>query len=363
MWLLVDSTDSISTRLCETDELEHHLKLFSLRIGEIIMQSRSGKRVMTKCSPHSLTSDYFGLDIPNFPQEVREDIKTNYHDSKGNDFFSAVIFCIDIYLQTYEGPYMRLETWLLSYKEFKTDLKADMSSVYIRMQTILKSLLTMSRQTPGYFLSRRQGPETYKIGYRIYKHRPSFEELSKDNVRMLIGTLSSPIGELELTLYYRPKSSIGPDQFTKIQQTESEKTESLLVNQPAFSTFVTPKNRDNQPIPFEILENFRERLVASEREALLSESYVKIESVIDSRGSVLASPDLIPLKCKCALGSGSDPLGKFYDMVKQTPELAHCKNDEKLQDQIGDIAKILDDFEAQFQEYDKFSKSIIKSNE
>ena len=39
--------------------------------------------------------------------------------------------------------------------------------VYNRMSLLLKSLVTVARVTPAYKLSRRQGPDSYVICYRV----------------------------------------------------------------------------------------------------------------------------------------------------------------------------------------------------
>jgi len=91
---------------------------------------------------------------------------------------SAVPLCIEISLKTVEGDKMVLETWSLSVLPEQSDPAVRVTyTVYNRMGILLKSLLSVSRVTPAYKLSRRQGPDSYTMCYRIYMGEPQLHNL------------------------------------------------------------------------------------------------------------------------------------------------------------------------------------------
>lgn len=88
--------------------------------------------------------------------------------------------CIEISLRTLEGDQMILETWVLGIVPEQCDpLVRVQYTVYNRMGILLKSLVSVTRVTPAYKLSRRQGPDSYVIYYRIYKGEPQVHNLGK----------------------------------------------------------------------------------------------------------------------------------------------------------------------------------------
>lgn len=70
---------------------------------------------------------------------------------------------------------MILEVWSLNINTELSDpsIKATYH-VYNRMSILLKSLISVTRVTPAYKLSRRQTPESYSIYYRIYCGEPQY---------------------------------------------------------------------------------------------------------------------------------------------------------------------------------------------
>lgn len=73
---------------------------------------------------------------------------------------------------------MVLETWSLSVLPEQSDPAVRVTyTVYNRMGILLKSLLSVSRVTPAYKLSRRQGPDSYTMCYRIYMGEPQLYNL------------------------------------------------------------------------------------------------------------------------------------------------------------------------------------------
>lgn len=73
---------------------------------------------------------------------------------------------------------MILETWSLGVLPEQSDPTVRVTyTVYNRMGILLKSLLSVSRVTPAYKLSRRQGPDAYTMCYRIYMGEPQLHNL------------------------------------------------------------------------------------------------------------------------------------------------------------------------------------------
>jgi autophagy-related protein 13 len=93
--------------------------------------------------------------------------------SQSDSITSRLPLCVEISLQTVDGDRMILEVWSLNINTELSDptIKATYT-VYNRMSILLKSLLSITRVTPAYKLSRRQSPESYSIYYRIYSGEP-----------------------------------------------------------------------------------------------------------------------------------------------------------------------------------------------
>lgn len=90
--------------------------------------------------------------------------------------------CVEISLRTVEGDTMVLETWCVGVNPEQKDTSVRVAyTVYNRMGILLKSLVSVTRVTPAYKLSRRQGPDSYVISYRIYVGEPQYHLLGKFN--------------------------------------------------------------------------------------------------------------------------------------------------------------------------------------
>lgn len=88
--------------------------------------------------------------------------------------------CVEISLRTVEGDTMMLETWCLGVLPEQCDPSVRVTyTVYNRMGILLKSLVSVTRVTPAYKLSRHQGPDSYVICYRIYMGEPQLHNLGK----------------------------------------------------------------------------------------------------------------------------------------------------------------------------------------
>ena len=116
----------------------------------------------------------FNLAIHDLPEVLVETKRSLSMDL----ISSAIPFCIEISLKTVEGDCMVLETWTLGILPEQSDPSIRVTyTVYNRMGILLKSLLSVSRITPAYKLSRRQGPDSYVICYRTYTGEPQLHSL------------------------------------------------------------------------------------------------------------------------------------------------------------------------------------------
>lgn len=128
----------------------------------------------------------------------------------------AQTVCVEISLRTAEGDTMVLELWYINLDTNVYDTGAKMSqTVYSRMSIALKSLLNVSRVTPAYKLSRRQGSSDYIICYRIYLGDPQFYILGDNCQKSKVGAVSTPYGTIGVHLGYRTKLLISPQNTTK----------------------------------------------------------------------------------------------------------------------------------------------------
>lgn len=131
----------------------------------------------------------------------------------GEVLSSRLPLCVEISLTTVEGDHMVLETWCLGLLPEQCDPTARIvHTVYNRMGILLKSLLSVTRVIPAYKLSRRQGPESFVICYRIYMDEPQFHNLGEGYKHVRVGQICTPIGTLQLSVTYRTKMTISPTQ-------------------------------------------------------------------------------------------------------------------------------------------------------
>nr|KAF6342509.1 autophagy related 13 [Pipistrellus kuhlii] len=97
---------------------------------------------------------------------------------------------------------MELEIWCLEMNE-KCDKEIKISyTVYNRLSLLLKSLLAITRVTPAYRLSRKQGHE-YVILYRIYFGEVQLNGLGEGFQTVRVGTVGTPMGTITLSCAYR----------------------------------------------------------------------------------------------------------------------------------------------------------------
>ncbi|CAF92078.1 unnamed protein product [Tetraodon nigroviridis] len=159
-------------------DLDKFIKFFALKTFQVIVQARLGEKICTTSSSSPTGSDWFNLAIKDIPEVTHEAKKALAGQLPG----IGRSMCVEISLKTSEGDSMELETWCLEMNE-KCDKDIKVSyTVYNRLSVLLKSLLAITRVTPAYKLSRKQGHD-YVILYRIYFGEVQLSGLGEGNER------------------------------------------------------------------------------------------------------------------------------------------------------------------------------------
>uniref|UniRef100_A0A8C4M845 Autophagy-related protein 13 n=1 Tax=Equus asinus asinus TaxID=83772 RepID=A0A8C4M845_EQUAS len=179
-------------------DLDKFIKFFALKTVQVIVQARLGERICTRSSSSPTGSDWFNLAIKDIPEVTHEAKKA----LAGQLPAVGRSMCVEISLKTSEGDSMELEIWCLEMNE-KCDKEIKVSyTVYNRLSLLLKSLLAITRVTPAYRLSRKQGHE-YVILYRIYFGEVQLNGLGEGFQTVRVGTVGTPVGTITLSCAYR----------------------------------------------------------------------------------------------------------------------------------------------------------------
>ncbi|XP_018049910.1 PREDICTED: autophagy-related protein 13 homolog isoform X3 [Atta colombica] len=398
----------MSTQLSMQDkkDLEKFTKYLALRAAQVIVQSRSGQKVNTTCKPDSSAGDWvkFNLAIKELP-EVSADAKRALC---GEIVSSAVPLCIEISLKTVEGDKMVLETWSLSVLPEQSDPAVRVTyTVYNRMGILLKSLLSVSRVTPAYKLSRRQGPDSYTMCYRIYMGEPQLHNLGDNYKHVRVGQLCTPVGTIHLSVSYRTKMTISPthkgrdsimlksDHFhsdlsprhARYQQSEETskslsdtiKVGAFVINKPVivneedlvipdvpFSSLLTPKQ--TSPPPISLVEPSTKTTMAAlttdsnngNNERLNNDNTISKSQNGSRRSScsmTSANDDFI-MKTPFAVTNTNSDVGAFYRECQSAPQLQAFMEERTLAEQLGDLTKQLETFETNMQHYEDILSSL-----
>ncbi|XP_068612370.1 autophagy-related protein 13 isoform X2 [Brachionichthys hirsutus] len=179
-------------------DLDKFIKFFALKTVQVIVQARLGEKIYTRSSSSPTGSDWFNLAIKDIPEVTHEAKKALAGQLPG----VGRSMCVEISLKTSEGDSMELETWCLEMNE-KSDKDVKVSyAVYNRLSVLLKSLLAITRVTPAYKLSRKQGHD-YVILYRIYFGEVQLGGLGEGFQTVRVGVVGTPVGTVTLSCAYR----------------------------------------------------------------------------------------------------------------------------------------------------------------
>ncbi|CAH2325932.1 autophagy-related 13 isoform X1 [Pelobates cultripes] len=194
-------------------DLDKFIRFFALKCVQVIVQSRLGYKICTPSDSSPIISDWFYLAIKDIPEVTHEAKKAlcGQLPTVGRSM------CVEISLKTSEGDSMELEVWCLGMNEkCEPDVKVSYT-VYNRLSFLLKSLVAVTRVTPAYRLSRKQGHE-YVILYRIYFGDVQLLGLKEGFQTIRVGSVGTPGGTVTLTCAYRTNLAfISTRQFERTQ--------------------------------------------------------------------------------------------------------------------------------------------------
>lgn len=395
-------------------DLDKFTKYLALRAAQIIVQSRSGQKVSTTCKPDSSAGDWFNLAIKELPEVVADAKKVLC----GEIVTSTVPICIEISLKTVEGDTMVLEMWSLGVLPEHIDPTVRVTyTVYNRMGILLKSLLSVSRVTPAYKLSRRQSSDSYTMCYKIYMGEPQLHVLGDNYKHVRVGQLFTPVGTIRLSLSYRTKMTISPtnagrdsimlksDHFhsdlsprhARYQQSDeiskslsdTIKVGAFVINKPVivneedlvipdvpFSSLLAfPRQTSPPPVPLLDHEdpNTAKKAATTDsnngnNERLVNDNATsKCTSQNGSRRSscsmTSANDDfiMVDLKTPFAATNTNSDLGAFYRECQSAPQLQGFMEDRTLAEQVGDLTKQLETFETNMLHYEDMLSSLYQT--
>ncbi|XP_054947595.1 autophagy-related protein 13 isoform X3 [Physeter macrocephalus] len=234
-------------------DLDKFIKFFALKTVQVIVQARLGEKICTRSSSSPTGSDWFNLAIKDIPEVTHEAKKA----LAGQLPAIGRSMCVEISLKTSEGDSMELEIWCLEMNE-KCDKEIKVSyAVYNRLSLLLKSLLAITRVTPAYRLSRKQGHE-YVILYRIYFGEVQLNGLGEGFQTVRVGTVGTPVGTITLSCAYRinlafmSTRTAGEDTgvtYPSVEDSQEVCTTSFSTSPPSQCVFTVTKAHFQTPTP------------------------------------------------------------------------------------------------------------------
>ncbi|KAK4877724.1 hypothetical protein RN001_010230 [Aquatica leii] len=375
----------------EKKDLDRFTKFLVLKSAQVIVDSRLGNKVSTPCKT---TSEWFNLAVPDLPEVLAEAKKAYNEDS----VLSKLPLCVEISLRTVEGDQMVLESWCLGVLPEQYEYNSPFTqSVYNRMGILLKSLVSVTRVTPAYKLSRRQGPDSYIILYRIYVGEPVLHALGDGYKVVRVGQLCTPIGTLHLTVSYRTKMTISPttsgkdnsimlksDHFNTnlsprhMRYKQSEEKNASLSDGMKVGAFAAPRKQEIEPeiiipdVPFSsLLIPKRDNTTVTQEMTVSSKPNVEEDrngnSPTESHTSdltMMSTNDdfiMVDLKTPFASKNANAELGMFYREWQTAPPLQAFTNIPTLAEQVQDLTKQLENFESDMNKYDDMLMSLCQS--
>ena len=133
--------------------------------------------------------------------------------------------CCEISIKTNDNEQMNLEYWFIRSrtlnkeinlnKNLDRDTSARLFKSYNEMSILIKSIISLTRATPAYRISRDgQSADSYVVCYRVYKCEASFEQeikrmnLNENEVRCYsdefkLGSVTTDHNKIDVSLVYR----------------------------------------------------------------------------------------------------------------------------------------------------------------
>nr|CAD7266927.1 unnamed protein product [Timema shepardi] len=335
----------------------------------------------------------FNLAVKDLPDVQAEAKRALY----GEVVSARVPLCVEISLRTTEGDTMMLETWCLGVYPEQCDPSVRVTyTVYNRMGILLKSLVSVTRVTPAYKLSRRQGPDSYVICYRIYMGEPQLHSLGEGYKQVRVGQLCTPVGTIHLSVSYRTKMTISPqntgrdsimvksDHFhpdlspRHLRYQQSEENCASLSETIKVGAFADSCHPAENPLDAELPTVPFSSLLTPRQQSPLQSTPVQPEgnapeddgngnvtprchSATDSRRSSVSANDdfiMVDLKTPFAGGNSNSDLGAFYRECQTAPQLKTFSEQPTLAEQVEYISKTLEVLETSMPEYDDMLSSL-----
>lgn len=238
--------DAAFSNINDKNEFTKFAKFLAYKGVQVIVESRKGVKIEPNSKPLSSDSDWFNLQIPESP-EVNQATKNALPSDRILETIRSQLH-VEISVQTDDGDEMVLELWTLELddSQFDTSLKA-MNTVYFRMGILLKSLITITRITPAYHLSRKQRTESFTIFYRVYNGEPKLKALGDSFKKIQAGILKTPLGGLCFKVLYRTNFSISPNR-SQTDKTLLLKSDHFELS-PKHVIFESKKKKERDPRP------------------------------------------------------------------------------------------------------------------
>lgn len=189
-------------------DLDKFTKYLAFKAVQVVVQSRLGDRCQAPSCPDTTKgTSWYNLAIRDIPEVMTETKRT----MMGQIPAPGRPLVIEISLKTAEGDSLVLEWWRLAVVAGGDPLIKVTHTVYNRMALLLKSLITVSRVTPAYRLSRRQGADSYVICYRIFLGDPPEQPfLGEGALTAKVGQVTTPTSTIVCCVDYRTSMTITP---------------------------------------------------------------------------------------------------------------------------------------------------------
>nr|QPZ44556.1 autophagy-related protein 13 [Macrobrachium nipponense] len=213
-------------------ELARLTKILSQKIVQVVVQSRLGEKAFTKSKTPAQGSEWFNLgieDIPDIQSETKKGLGGHLPDV-------GKPLVVEILLRTPESESLVLEIWTLAIIDACDTSPARVNpTIYNRMTVLLKSLIAVTRITPAYKLSFRQGADSFIICYRVYLGEPNYECLGDNPVRARLGQVTTPESTMLLSVNYRTKITFSPPNCSPAQ-------DAIMLKSDHFKPEVSPRH-------------------------------------------------------------------------------------------------------------------------
>ena len=177
-----------------------------MKAVQVIIQSRLGERLAAASNPDTTAgTTWFNLAVKD-SSEVQSETKRSLAGSVPSPGLPLVC---EVSLKTAEGDSLVLEVWRLAVVAGGDPTVKVTHQVYNRMSLLLKSLVTVARVTPAYKLSRRQGPDSYVICYRVMLGDPvKPPSLGEGALTARVGQVTTPVSTIVVCVDYRTNMTI-----------------------------------------------------------------------------------------------------------------------------------------------------------